>query len=211
MASDRPVTFADRAVETLRRFEEGKARRPAYRAGAWDRVLARLIDFALLGAIAGIVVIGLLVAFGEEFGARNREVSRPPGSTYLYERTITWGPTAVSWQGAAAIAVGAGALVLYDVGTTALLGATPGKRILRMRVVRARDRARASLRRLAWRSALLAVPLAAWQLTWFSSMFYGWLSAGLVIVMFAWLRRDGAQTLYDRWAGTQVVRADSVD
>jgi hypothetical protein len=73
------------------------------------------------------------------------------------------------------------------------------------------DRKPASIPRLLARSALLALPLSFGLLMWFASMFYAWLSVAVVLTMFGWLRRESAtpQTLYDRWAGTQVVSADA--
>jgi uncharacterized RDD family membrane protein YckC len=206
MASDRPVTFADRAVETLRQFEEERERRPAYRAPALDRVLARLID-------GGIVFCLVLAAIVADHRLRGEPEDTPmPGATVTGDPStedepplISWGPGGLAPVGVLVILAAAGVFVLYEVGTTMSMGASPGKRILGVRVVRASDRGSPETWRLILRSTILAVPLAFAVLSGTSSLFYGWLGRGTTIAMFAWIRRDGAQTLYDRWAGTQVI------
>jgi uncharacterized RDD family membrane protein YckC len=171
--------------------------------------MARLIDGAVLAVITTVV---LAVALTLTASSRDRDGQGTPSSaqgdgagTALDPGSIEWGPTAMSWRGIVAILGAAGIIVVYDVGSTLALGATPGKRILRLRVVNAAERTAAGTGRMAARTALLAMPVAFAVLMAWTSMFYAWTGNAIVIAMFAWIRRDGAQTLYDRWAGTQVI------
>ena len=187
----------------LRRYEAERAERPAYRAQINDRLIARLID----GAI--VFVLGLVIVFA--IPSTDDDDSIPQAQRVNEEREwVVWGPVEPQWPGVIAILGFAGLVAFYDVAATKLFGNTLGKRATHVAVVNASTLRPAGSLRIALRDVVWAVPFSFALLNAMSSVFYTWIGISVVLVLIFWHRREssGSRPLWDVLAGTQVVDRD---
>lgn len=199
-------TLADRAVETLRSYDTARKTDPAWHATRLDRVIARGLDMLVIAAAGAIVILVLLIS--GTLSDRNEDGppdDRVPGDPV---DTITWGPTTPTARGVAAMGVIAGVLFVYELGTTALLGATPGKRLMKIRIRTYPERSDASLGRVALRTLLWALPLTIAIALWYTSILFAWIAAGALIWYCRQLlsRETDGRTTCDLLARTVVTK-----
>lgn len=202
--------LADRAEAMLRSYERERLANPSWRATTLDRCIARGLDALLIIGLAAIVLIAFLSAGLLSDRERTPAVDpsdQDPSSSLLPE-SVRLGPTMPSIKGLLVIAGSTAVLVTYELGTTAVAGATPGKRMLGLRVVRSGDRTAPGMARLALRTTLWTAPIAIMLAMWFTSILLAWLAVA-VIAGFVWpafsSRADG-NPLYDRLAATTVAK-----
>jgi uncharacterized RDD family membrane protein YckC len=204
MPDERPSSpAADRAVSLLRRYEAERAERPAYRAQINDRLIARLIDGAIV-FVVGVIIVLAIPSSDESDGI-------PRAQQAAEEREwVVWGPVKPQWPGVFAILGFAGLVAFYDVAATKLFGNTLGKRVTGLVVVEASTMTPAGPLRIVARDAIWAVPFSFTFLNLFSSVFYTWVGIAVVLVLVYWHRRErsGGRPLWDVIAGTQVVDRD---
>lgn len=197
-------SFADRAVETLRRYEAERESNPAWRASSSDRGYARVIDGILLGAVA-VVVLGVLANQGmfaesEQLDFTGQQTETPP--------TVNWGPVAPTWNGIIGIGAIFALVASYEVLFTRFLGGTLGKHLLGLRVVSYPSRKEPDLARVMTRTGLWLTPVLLAVIMWFTSVLLAWtaLLAAFWIYRGAFSPESDGRTRYDRFAGTVVAR-----
>lgn len=160
-----------------------------------NRLVALGIDAVLLSAIILVGAIAVSLTVGP--------VVRIEGSSVEVDRDIAVVDALLSTL------LGA----LYFAGSWARFGATPGQRLLGIRVVEASDGGRVSLARSLVRWLLLAAPFGIASVL-STAVVTGAAEALVDLALVAWYlallvttaRSPVARGLHDRWAGTAVTR-----
>lgn len=203
MAADRPRNPAtDRAMQVLRGLQQVQDESIVVPGSTPDRLVARLIDGAILFLLGAIVLVihSVLTSSTPEI----RSSSPVAGER---EFLVAWGPRSLTatlllgWLAAVALAV------VYEAGSTRLWGATPGKRSTQLQIVRSDNLEPASGARVALRMSVLAAPGAFAILTAFYSLLFCWGAVAVLAAMYLWRYRQdsGGRPFWDVVAATRVV------
>jgi uncharacterized RDD family membrane protein YckC len=186
----------------------GAARRDPALAPAWQRLVAQVIDWAIIILVSAVVFWSQLSVVFHEVQAFMGHY--PDHTTPAAEAALNRILSSASYQHAATYwFVGMFGIALgYYWVQHAVWGATVGKRALGMRVVRAADRSRLSVLAAGVRAvAFLAGPailLFGYPLNFMGGVLWA-ADAGLPLL------DSRGQSLHDRLAGTVVVRRRALD
>ncbi|QGF22477.1 RDD family protein [Raineyella fluvialis] len=179
-------------------------------AGWWQRLVAFLIDSVLLGILTGVATAGLMAPYNEALvawqqGLLNGAVTDPAAMLGSLPTPVgVMGFWPALWATLAPMAI----WFVYYVLFTRFLGATPGKLLLRLKVVPA-DRGQAT-EKLGWGACALRA--IVWVLPEISGLALSVLGVAVALAAFRYV--DGLwpvwdrkrQALHDKAARTQVIR-----
>jgi len=197
----------------MRSVDDERQTAPAWRAPTIDRLLARLIDFWVVFLVAaGVIIVGLSLGLIEDDSDSEGTAGAPTTSEEPREREwLSWGPRAPTVEGVLALGAGIAAVVAYEAGLTLLMGSTPGKRAMKLRVVDAETRRPAGTRTLVIRALALGIPAVFALAMWWTSVFMSWAALAFCLWL-AWpllAPNSDGRTRYDRLAGSSVAKRDA--